>query len=70
VRMEAWRQWLLGGLFSATKKKTHYEPKIPLTPIGLLMEGLYTQNPGSSHSECYRDLSPTTCRHGYLQLLG
>src|SRR3954468_17856496 len=45
--MEAWRQWLLGGrkLFSATNNKTHYEPRIPLTPTGLLMEGGYTQNP-------------------------
>ena len=43
--MEAWRQWLLGGrkLFSATNNKTHYEPRIPLTPTGLLMEGGYTQ---------------------------
>jgi hypothetical protein len=46
VRMEAWRQWLLGGrkLFSATNNKTHYEPGIPLTPTGLLMEGHFTQN--------------------------
>ena len=25
------------------RTKTHYEPKIPLTPTGLLMEGRYTQ---------------------------
>jgi hypothetical protein len=45
--MEAWRQWLLGGrkLFSATNNQTHYEPRIPLTPTGLLMEGDYTLVP-------------------------
>jgi hypothetical protein len=28
--------------------KTHYEPRIPLTPTGLLMEGSYTQIPPES----------------------
>jgi hypothetical protein len=44
--MEAWRQWLLGGkeVFSAKIKNTHYEPRIPLTPTGLLMEGAFTLN--------------------------
>src|SRR6201998_2252711 len=27
------------------RTKTHYEPRIPLTPTGLLMEGRYAQNP-------------------------
>jgi hypothetical protein len=42
VRMEAWRQWLSAG-------ETHFvQPshrRIDLTPTGLLMEGLFTQNP-------------------------
>src|SRR5215475_13602066 len=45
VRMEAWRQWLLGGrktLLCDKRTKTHYEPRILLTPTGLLMEGDYT----------------------------
>jgi hypothetical protein len=45
--MEAWRQWLLGGrkTFLCEKEKNYYEPRIPLTPTGLLMEGGYTQIP-------------------------
>ena len=42
LRMEAWRQWLLG------RRKTFVsenERKMHLTPTGLLMEGDYTQNP-------------------------
>ena len=44
---EAWRQWLLGGkrTLSAKEPRTHYEPRIPLTPTGLLMEGGNTQIP-------------------------
>ena len=58
--MEAWRQWLLGGrkLFSATNNKTHYEPRIPLTPTGLLMEGDYTQTPCSGILSEMANLSP------------
>src|SRR5689334_4232967 len=43
--MEAWRQRLLGGkrTFVSKKTRTRYEPRIPLTPTGLLMEGDYTQ---------------------------
>jgi hypothetical protein len=39
--MEAWRQWLLGErktLLCDKRTKTHYEPRILLTPTGLLME--------------------------------
>jgi hypothetical protein len=48
VRMEAWRQWLLGGrktLVSENERKMH------LTPTGLLMEGDFTQNPGRGVNE-------------------
>jgi len=41
-------------LFSATKKKTHYEPRIPLTPTGLLMEAITLRIP------------PTHCESGSL----
>jgi hypothetical protein len=60
--MEAWRQWLLGGrkLFSMTKNKTHYEPRIPLTPTGLLMEGDFTQNRVVSEIAMFRQLTPRT----------
>ena len=39
--MEAWRQWLLGKQLCPTKK----DERTYLTPTGLLMEGVYTQNP-------------------------
>ncbi len=42
--MEAWRQWLLGGKRSFVTEKeprAYDEPRIPLTPTGLLMEGHY-----------------------------
>src|SRR5262249_35055970 len=39
VRMEAWRQWLLGGGKNLVQRKTK---RIYLTPTGLLMEGDYT----------------------------
>jgi hypothetical protein len=45
--MEAWRQWLLGRrrtFVSEKEPRTDYEPRIPLTPTGLLMEGDYTHN--------------------------
>jgi len=64
--MEAWRQWLLGrkSTLPWSREKTHYEPKIPLTPTGLLMEGRYTQNP--RHSECYEDVTSACTRVGIL----
>jgi hypothetical protein len=43
VRMEAWRQWLLGGrktFVGDQEPGTPYEPRIPLTPTGLLMEAI------------------------------
>ena len=61
--MEAWRQWLLGGeetFVSEKKPGTHYEPRIPLTPTGLLMEGHYTQNPCRGILSAMADVSPTT----------
>ena len=42
VRMEAWRQWLLGGRKNLVQQK---EKRFDLTPTGLLMEGDYTHNP-------------------------
>ena len=47
VRMEAWRQWLTRRekTLSTKKTRTYYESRIPLTPTGLLMEGLNTQIP-------------------------
>jgi len=45
--MEAWRQRRLGGrktFVSEKEPRTDYEPRIPLTPTGLLMEGHNTQN--------------------------
>ena len=43
VRMEAWPQWLLGW---RPKNFVQQEPRrFYLTPTGLLMEGVYTQNP-------------------------
>jgi hypothetical protein len=64
--MEAWRQWLLGGrkLFSATNNKTHYEPRIPLTPTGLLMEGGYTSEPLPRGILSAIAISPFKSRHG------
>jgi len=42
VRMEAWRQWLT----RPEKKLAHQKNKrTHLTPTGLLMEGVSTQNP-------------------------
>ena len=39
VRMEGWRQWRLGR----EKQRDQQSPKrIPLTPTGLLMEGVIT----------------------------
>ena len=32
------------------ESRTHYEPRIPLTPTGLLMEGVSTQNPPGPQS--------------------
>src|SRR6202008_2766189 len=37
VRMEAWRQWLLGR----QENHVHKKPRIDLTPTVLLMEGLF-----------------------------
>jgi len=34
--------------------------RIDLTPTGLLMEGLYAQNPRRRVNECYHDLTSTT----------
>jgi len=38
VRMEAWRQWPLGG---GRKNVSNHETGTHLTPTGLLMEGDY-----------------------------
>src|SRR5580692_7118618 len=46
--------------FSLRKRKeTHYEPRISLTPTGLLMEGHFTQNPYRGDFERNRDVSIT-----------
>jgi hypothetical protein len=42
VRMEAWRQWPLGG--ERKNLVSRNEKRIDLTPTGLLMEGRYTEN--------------------------
>ncbi len=39
--MEAWRQWQLGRRKNLVQRKTK---RILLTPTGLLMEDVYTQN--------------------------
>jgi len=36
-----------------------HEPRIPLTPTGLLMEGHYTQNPPGTHFERNGDVTLT-----------
>jgi hypothetical protein len=61
--MEAWRQWLLGGkeVFSAKIKNTHYEPRIPLTPTGLLMEGHFAQNRRPGDLSAIAMLQQLTC---------
>ncbi len=41
--MEAWRQWRLGG--QRKNGAQHNETEIPLTPTGLLMEGVSTHDP-------------------------
>ncbi len=45
VRMEGWRQWRLGGRKKLVQRKNK---RTNLTPTGLLMEGVYTQNPSVS----------------------
>src|SRR6266849_3580622 len=42
VRMEGWRQWQLGGREKLVQRKNK---RTLLTPTGLLMEGVYAQNP-------------------------
>src|SRR5438270_13012801 len=54
VRMEAWRQWPLGGTKSFVRCS---QPRIDLTPTGLLMEGHFTFGP--LVDERHRDVSPT-----------
>jgi hypothetical protein len=44
--------------FLCEKKITHYEPRIPLTPTGLLMEGDYTHNPAGRDFKCNGDVAP------------
>jgi hypothetical protein len=39
------------------KPGTNYEPRIPLTPTGLLMEGLYTQNLLPNKQESFSQLT-------------
>jgi hypothetical protein len=65
--MEAWRQQLLGGRKTFVSEKepgTHYEPRIPLTPTGLLMEGHFTSVRFSfaffGYFERYGDISSVT----------
>src|SRR6266852_1614860 len=56
VRMEGWRQWQLGGREKLVQRKNK---RTLLTPTGLLMEGVYTQNPDR---ESNGNISPTmTC---------
>jgi hypothetical protein len=54
------------------KRVEQHEPRIPLTPTGLLMEGHFTQNPPGRHFECNRDISTATAfpnRHESQQRL-
>jgi len=52
--MEAWRQWPLGRENNDVSRS---KKRIDLTPTGLLMEGVYTQNPLAGVNECNRDVS-------------
>jgi hypothetical protein len=51
--MEGWRQWRLGGRKNLVQRKNE---RTDLTPTGLLMEGVYTQNPVVSEIEIFQQL--------------
>jgi len=54
-----WKHGDSGHSAGRKRRAQQKETRIDLTPTGLLMEGHYTQNPYSGHSECYGDFSLT-----------